>query len=103
MDSSKLDSSTSLQDSMLKFTLEHLHSSNVGPRLGQLLCGHRKAIETPHYVAITSRGVVPHLSHDTLQKHTAVSSIYLGLEDCKSFHETVTACADSVLTVRFQS
>lgn len=70
------------RDSMLSFTLTHVKPSWSGPRLGELLCGGRRAIKTPNYVATTSRGVIPHITHDTLQKHTAVSSIYLGLEDC---------------------
>jgi queuine tRNA-ribosyltransferase accessory subunit len=68
---------------MLRFSLANVNSSATGPRLGQLLRGGRKAIETPHYVATTSRGVVPHISPDTLRKHTAVSNIHLALEDCK--------------------
>ena len=44
-----------------------------------------RSIQTPHYVAVTSRGVIPHLSPDVLQKHTRISLMYYGLEDCK-FH-----------------
>lgn len=43
-----------------------------------------KLIETPHYVAVTSRGVVPHVSPDVLRKHTRIGAAYFGLEDCKS-------------------
>lgn len=89
------------QDSMLNFAFTQQKSSNIGPRLGQLRCGGRKAIETPNYVTTTSRGVVPHVSHDTLQRHTAVSSIYLGLEDCKLPHFASAACADSCLQFPF--
>jgi queuine tRNA-ribosyltransferase accessory subunit len=42
-----------------------------------------KAIETPHYVAVTSRGVVPHVSPDVLARHTSIKAVYFGLEDCK--------------------
>ncbi|ERF69776.1 hypothetical protein EPUS_07032 [Endocarpon pusillum Z07020] len=66
---------------MLSFFVAYAKSSTVGPRVGRLTRVGQKAIKTPHYVATTSRGVVPHISHDTLQKHTAVSSIYLALED----------------------
>ncbi len=103
MDSSKPDVVTSRRDRMLSFTLEHLQPLGTGPRLGRLLCSGRKAIETPHYVAATSRGVISHISHDTLRKHTAVSSIYLGLEDCKGLPSALTACADFLLTVPLQS
>ena len=86
---------------MLSFSLACAKSSTTGPRVGRLTRVGQKAIKTPHYVATTSRGVVPHISHDTLQKHTAVSSIYLALEDCMEFPHAATACADSVLTVSF--
>jgi hypothetical protein len=103
MSSFKLTVSTYDEDSMLNFAFTQRKSSDIGPRLGQLRCGGRKAIETPHYVTTTSRGVVPHVSHDTLQRHTAVSSIYLGLEDCKLPHFASAASADSLLTVPIQS
>lgn len=68
---------------MLSFTLIHTGSSDIGPRLGQLILGGRKTINTPHYVTTSSRGVVPHISHDTLRRRTEVAGIYLGLEDCQ--------------------
>lgn len=87
-------------DAMLSFSLAHTLPSTRGPRLCQLTHIGRKAIKTPHYVATTSRGIVPHISHDTMQKHTSVSSVYLALEDCKEYHYAfTTAFADSVLTV----
>jgi queuine tRNA-ribosyltransferase accessory subunit len=90
-------------DSMLRFSITNVSPCAIGPRIGQLLRGGRKAVETPHYVATTSRGVVPHISPDTLRKHTAVSSIHVALEDCKQFHLTPTSGADSLLTVPVQS
>ncbi|KAF2403081.1 tRNA-guanine transglycosylase [Trichodelitschia bisporula] len=50
-------------------------------RLGTLALRSRSPIQTPHYAANTSRGVVPHLAHDNLQKHTDIRALYLGLED----------------------
>jgi queuine tRNA-ribosyltransferase accessory subunit len=70
------------QSPMLNFILLHQATSDVGPRLGQLARAGRKTIKTPNYVALTSRGVVPHISHDTLRRHTAVAGVYIGLEDC---------------------
>lgn len=52
-------------------------------RLGRLVIPGRKVLETPGYVGITSRGVIPHLSQDNFQSKTAISGVYLGLEDCK--------------------
>ncbi len=89
------------KDAMLSFSLAHAKPSTIGPRAGQLTRVGRKAIKTPHYVVTTSRGVVPHISHDTMQKHTSVSSVYLALEDCKESLYAATACADSLLTVPF--
>ena len=77
-----------LPPEMLTFTLKQAVSNGLGPRVGQLLRSRRArgaAIDTPHYVATTSRGVVPHVSHDVLQKSTAVSVVYISLEDCKNF------------------
>lgn len=68
---------------MLKFILTHTENSPLGPRLGQLVWSGRSPINTPHYVAATSRGIVPHLSHDTMQKHTSIRGVYVALEDCK--------------------
>ena len=71
-------------DEMRPFNLLISREPGGGPRLGRLLLRHGHAIETPHYLAITSRGVVPHLSQDNLQRHTNIKAAYLGLEDCKS-------------------
>jgi hypothetical protein len=103
MEDGEPHSPTNVRNSMLRFTLAQLNPATTGPRLGQLLRAGQKAIETPHYVATTSRGVVPHISHDILRKHTEVSSIYLGLEDCTYRNFAPTSCADSLLTVSSQS
>ena len=72
-----------LPDEMLRFVLESSHNLLRAPRLGQLVSHGRPPIHTPHYVAATSRGVVPHLSQDVFQKHTDISAVYMGLEDCE--------------------
>ncbi len=62
----------------------------VGPRLGRLTLparfpGHRpRIVETPHFVAATSRGVIPHLTPDNVAKYVAAVGSYIGLEDCMS-------------------
>ncbi|KAK7555195.1 tRNA-guanine transglycosylase family protein [Phyllosticta paracitricarpa] len=53
----------------------------LNPRLGSLSIPGKPAIPTPNYIANTSRGVVPHLSQDNLEKHTDINGLYLGLED----------------------
>lgn len=61
-----------------------LHETAVlGARRGTLSLAGR-SIPTPHYLALTSRGAVPHISHDNLREHCAVKGVYLGLEDCIS-------------------
>ena len=68
------------------FTLIKVASNGHGhaPRLGKLALPGRNSIETPHYLGITSRGAVPHLSQDNFLRETGISGVYVGLEDCKS-------------------
>lgn len=52
-------------------------------RLGRLAFAGRRAIETPNYTAVTSRGVVPHVTPDNLSRHTSVEAAYMAFEDCQ--------------------
>ena len=81
MDSGTAERLAQMPEEMLAFTLETALQRS-GPRVGRLVQKNRAAIATPNYVAITSRGVVPHLSQDNIARHTKVKSLYLGLEDC---------------------
>ena len=54
-----------------------------GARVGRLLLRGRKVIQTPHYIANASRGVIPHITPDTLADQTDISGVYMALEDCK--------------------
>ena len=56
----------------------------LAPRVGKLAIPGRKALSTPHNLPDTSRGVVPHISQDNVRNETAISSLYVGLEDCMS-------------------
>ena len=56
---------------------------SAGARLGRLSFEGRRTIDTPHYVAITSRGVIPHVTPDVLAQHTGVKAAYVALEDCE--------------------
>jgi hypothetical protein len=58
-------------------------TSHHGPRLGQLVLPSRPALQTPHYLAITSRGPIPHISQDNEIRHTDVKGIYVAYEDCQ--------------------
>ena len=56
---------------------------NSGARLGRLIIPKRKTIETPNFIPPTSRGAIPHLTPDVLQRHVPVTGAYYALEDCK--------------------
>ncbi|OAP61703.1 hypothetical protein AYL99_03906 [Fonsecaea erecta] len=68
-------------EEMFKFVLEQASTPKCAARLGHLTLRGRNPISTPHYVVPTSRGVIPHLSQDNLQKHTNISAVYVPLED----------------------
>ncbi|KAK4981847.1 hypothetical protein LTR66_009660 [Elasticomyces elasticus] len=61
--------------------LKNSSKEGLGPRLGRLALQGRHAIDTPHYLAITSRGAVPHVSQDNFTRHTAINGVYVALED----------------------
>ncbi|KAK1058019.1 hypothetical protein LTR12_000030 [Friedmanniomyces endolithicus] len=51
------------------------------PRLGRLALPGRKVLETPHLLAITSRGAVPHITQDIFARDTSIGGVYVALED----------------------
>ena len=52
-------------------------------RLGRLaFAGGRRTMQTPNYLAVASRGVIPHLTPDNVTKHTTFDAAYLAIEDC---------------------
>jgi queuine tRNA-ribosyltransferase len=57
-------------------------------RLGTLTLKGRNPIDTPNFVAMTSRGVVPHLTPDMVHKATDFGAAHMALEDCKYFRIT---------------
>lgn len=72
------------EDDMLRFVIQqHATASQTAARLGQLALRSRPSINTPNYIVPISRGVIPHLSQDNLQKHTRISAVYVPLEDCR--------------------
>jgi queuine tRNA-ribosyltransferase len=81
MDNSMAEKLSQMPEEMLAFTIDSAQRSCA--RVGSLAVKGRTPIATPHYVATTSRGVVPHLSHDNLLRHTKIRSMYFGLEDCE--------------------
>ncbi|EAW14760.1 tRNA-ribosyltransferase family protein [Aspergillus clavatus NRRL 1] len=75
-------------DEMVHFTLLSPAAAPIlAPRLGKLAIAGRKAISTPNYIPLTSRGSVPHVAHDVMREQTAIGSLFIGLEDCRSVIE----------------
>ena len=68
---------------VVSFHLSRLHSDKDEPRLGRLAFQGRNPIQTPHYVAFSSRGAVPHLSQDMTRDNTSIRAIYTAVEDCE--------------------
>ena len=53
-------------------------------RLGKLSLPKRRAMDTPNFIALTSRGTVPHITPDNITQYTAVAGGYMALEDCEN-------------------
>ena len=68
---------------LLSFDLKTRYVPEDEPRLGRLSFQNRVPIDTPHYVAVSSRGAVPHLSQDMMRDNTNISAMYTALEDCE--------------------
>lgn len=91
MESAERSTLAQLPDEM--FTIIKSAASDLGPRLGRVSLPGRRTIGTPHYLGITSRGVVPHLTQDTFRSDTNICSVYVPLEDCKPYSSMhATAC-----------
>ncbi|KAH0386366.1 queuine tRNA-ribosyltransferase, partial [Aureobasidium melanogenum] len=56
-------------------------STSSAVRTGLLSLPNRQAIKTPHYLALASRGAVPHLTQDNVTKHTNICGAYMAAED----------------------
>lgn len=54
-------------------------------RLGLLMLSGSRGppLPTPAFVAVTSRGAVPHVTPDNAARHGLFGAAYLALEDCK--------------------
>ena len=68
---------------VVSFQLSRSPSDKDEPRLGRLTFQGRTPIQTPHYVAVSSRGAVPHLSQDMTRDNTSIRAIYTAVEDCE--------------------
>ncbi|KAM3074817.1 hypothetical protein ACMFMG_008230 [Clarireedia jacksonii] len=67
----------------MKLSFEILSNSDhtSGVRLGTLAVEGRKALETPNFIAVTSRGVVPHMTPDVIAAHAKLGGVHMALED----------------------
>ena len=67
----------------LSFDLRSQNAGGAELRVGRLSFHGRTTVDTPHYVALSSRGAVPHLTQDLMRDNTAIKGIYAALEDCE--------------------
>lgn len=81
-----------LTPGMMKFDLPRATGPH-GPaaRVGRLQLAGRAALDTPNFLANTSRGAIPHVTPDLVAQHMRIGGVYLALEDCELFS---TAAAD---------
>lgn len=68
---------------LVSFQLLRPASGKDEPRLGHLTFEGRSPIDTPHYVAVSSRGAIPHLSQDMTRDNTSIRAMYTAVEDCE--------------------
>lgn len=68
---------------LVSFQLSRAQSDKDEPRVGRLIFQGRNPIDTPHYVAVSSRGAVPHLSQDMMRDNTSIRGLYTAIEDCE--------------------
>lgn len=69
-----------------KVAFEVLSKADVDesrPRLGRLSVKGRQDLETPGFLAVSSRGVIPHISPDVISSQTQIGGVHLALEDCE--------------------
>lgn len=51
-------------------------------RVGKLELPGRQPIQTPNFLANTSRGVIPHISPDVIDPQAPVAGVFTAIEDC---------------------
>ncbi|KAK2623794.1 hypothetical protein QTJ16_006975 [Diplocarpon rosae] len=61
--------------------VSHADSSLLAPRLGRLSLPGRRDLLTPDYLAVSSRGVVAHITPDVITSHTQFTGVHMALED----------------------
>ncbi|KAK4203273.1 putative queuine tRNA-ribosyltransferase [Triangularia verruculosa] len=71
--------STAMRFEVLSSALKE--STSAAARIGRLAFPGRRPIDTPNFIAVTSRGTLPHVTPDNISKHLQVSGAYFSLED----------------------
>jgi queuine tRNA-ribosyltransferase len=84
------------QSTDMAFQLLKKGVAGSAARIGRLALPNRRPIDTPNFVASTSRGAVPHVTPDNLAKHTTFGGAYMALEDCEL---PLTPNVDGLLTL----
>ena len=76
--------SSTLPNQPVRFTIDRTSTFlDSQARLGTVTLSGHPPVPTPHYLAPTSRGSVPHLTPDMMLDHTAIRGVYAGFEDCE--------------------
>ena len=71
-------------DSTMRFeVLTGALKDGVAARVGRLAFAGRLPIDTPNFMAVASRGAIPHLTPDNVGRHLQATGAYMALEDCK--------------------
>lgn len=80
----KMTQPTSQESTLTMFELLKPAVGDAGAsRIGRLVfAGGRRTMQTPNFIAVASRGVIPHLTPDNVAKHTTFDAAYMAIEDC---------------------
>ncbi|EAA29961.3 tRNA-guanine transglycosylase [Neurospora crassa] len=74
-------SSDGHEPTAMTFELLKTAVKDGGARLGRLAFPGRRTVDTPNFFGLTSRGVIPHVTPDNVEKHLLTNGTYMALED----------------------
>ncbi|KAJ4371093.1 hypothetical protein N0V85_009094 [Neurospora sp. IMI 360204] len=74
-------SSDGHEPTTMTFELLKTAVKDGGARLGRLALSGRRTVDTPNFFGLTSRGVIPHVTPDNVEKHLHTNGTYMALED----------------------
>lgn len=77
-------SSVGHEPTAMTFELLKTAVKDGGARLGRLAFPGRRTVDTPNFFGLTSRGVIPHVTPDNVERHLLTNGTYMALEDCRS-------------------